>query len=156
MARSREVTHNIMAAVKSRDTRPEFMLRRALWARGYRYRVNAKSLPGKPDIVFSKARVVIFCDGDFWHGHNWAIRGLPSLEAELENYDDYWRSKITRNVQRDVSVTSQLELDSWLVLRFWSSTIRGSLDECIEEIAVALEKRLSGNREEIIPCNRPK
>ena len=70
------ITHKIMSAIKAKDTRPELELRKALWHEGLRYRVNYKDLPGKPDIVFTKWKVVVFCDGDFWHGHNWAIRGV--------------------------------------------------------------------------------
>jgi len=70
MARTPEITHKIMSAVKSKNTRPELAPRRALWSRGLRYKVNVKSLPGKPDIVFTRAKIVVFCDGDFWHGHN--------------------------------------------------------------------------------------
>lgn len=66
-----------------------------------RYRVNYKRLLGKPDIVFTKLKVVVFCDGDFWHGHNWAIRGQRSLQEELSGYSQYWRDKILRNIERD-------------------------------------------------------
>ena len=94
MSRTLEMTHKIMSAVKSKNTRPELALRHALWARGLRYRVNVKSLKGKPDVVFTRAKIVVFCDGDFWHGHNWAIRGLSSLEEELDKYTQFWRDKI--------------------------------------------------------------
>ena len=69
-----------MSAVKASDTEPELMLRKALWSRGLRYRKNYRSLPGKPDVVFIRAKIAVFCDGDYWHGHNWALRGLNSLE----------------------------------------------------------------------------
>ena len=73
MSRTLEMTHKIMSAVKSKNTRPELALRHALWARGLRYRVNVKSLKGKPDVVFTRAKIVVFCDGDFWHGHNLSL-----------------------------------------------------------------------------------
>ena len=76
--RDAQTTSKIMAAIPSKDTEPELLLRRALWKNKLRYRVNYKKLPGKPDIVFTKHHVAIFCDGDFWHGHNWAIRGIFS------------------------------------------------------------------------------
>ena len=75
-------THKIMASIPSKNTRPEIALRKALWHMNFRYRVNYKALPGKPDIVFTKQKLAIFCDGDFWHGHNWAVRGLSSLDEE--------------------------------------------------------------------------
>ena len=77
--RDPNITHKIMSAIKAKDTRPELILRKALWKRKHRYRVNYKKLPGKPDIAFTKYKVAVFCDGDFWHGHNWALRGLSSL-----------------------------------------------------------------------------
>ena len=97
--RDPKVTHKIMSSIPSKNTEPELMLRKALWKENLRYRVNYKKLPGKPDIVFTKCHVVVFCDGDFWHGHNWAIRGLSSLEEELSGYSEFWRSKILRNIQ---------------------------------------------------------
>jgi len=118
MPRTPEITYKIMSAVKSKNTKPEIKLRRELWSRGLRFRVNYKKLFGKPDIVFTKAKIVIFCDGDFWHGHNWAIRGLPSLNAELEKYNKYWSLKILTNIERDKKVTFKLEKDGWIVLRF--------------------------------------
>ena len=99
-----------MSAVKQKDTEPELMLRKAIWARGLRFRKNYKVLIGKPDIVFTKAKVVVFCDGDFWHGHNWALRGLPSLEAELATYSEFWKQKILRNIERDKEVTDMLAI----------------------------------------------
>ena len=99
MKRDPGVTHKIMSAIPSKGTRPEIMLRKALWCENLRYRVNYSALPGSPDIVFTKAKVVVFCDGDFWHGHNWAIRGKANLQEELEGYSEYWRKKILRNIE---------------------------------------------------------
>lgn len=130
MARTPEITHKIMSAVKSKNTRPELTLRRALWSRGLRYRINVKSLPGKPDVVFTRAKIVIFCDGDFWHGHNWAIRGLSSLETELERYTQFWRDKILSNVRRDKENTAFLEAGGWTVIRIWESDIKADVSKC--------------------------
>lgn len=124
MSRTLEMTHKIMSAVKSKNTRPELALRHALWARGLRYRVNVKSLKGKPDVVFTRAKIVVFCDGDFWHGHNWAIRGLSSLEEELDKYTQFWRDKILGNIQRDKEQTVHLENEGWNVIRIWESDIK--------------------------------
>lgn len=130
MPRTPEITHKIMSAVKSKNTRPELALRRAIWARGLRYRVNVKTLPGKPDVVFSKAKIAVFCDGDFWHGHNWAIRGLASLEEELERYSQFWKNKITGNIRRDDENTARLQADGWTVIRFWESDIKADVGRC--------------------------
>jgi DNA mismatch endonuclease (patch repair protein) len=123
-----------MSRVKSANTGPELKLRRALWARGLRYRVNVKSLPGKPDIVFTRAKIAVFCDGDFWHGHRWAIKGLGSLEKELQGYSPYWRAKIQRNVQRDLATSEELTRLNWRVLRFWASEIDANVQKCVDLI----------------------
>lgn len=130
MSRSPEITHKIMSAVRSKETRPEVALRRELWRRGLRYRKNVKRLPGKPDIVLSRARLAIFCDGDFWHGHNWAIRGYGSLEQELKRYSKAWADKILRNIQRDEMVNQALKSQGWQVLRIWESDIKKNVKHC--------------------------
>ena len=132
--RTPEITHKIMSAVKSKDTEPELMLRKALWHTGLRYRKNYKQLPGKPDVVFLRKKVAIFCDGDFWHGHNWAIRGLKSLDEELSGYSDFWRTKILKNIERDEKNNRLLMEMGWTVIRFWESEIRSKLDECVQRV----------------------
>lgn len=143
MSRAPEITHKIMAAVKSRDTRPELTLRRALWSKGLRYRVNVKTLPGKPDVVFTRAKIAVFCDGDFWHGHNWAIRGFGSLAEELKQYTPFWRDKILYNVKRDDENTAKLRADGWVVLRFWESDIKVNVAECAEVVEKTYRARVS-------------
>lgn len=133
--RTPEVTHKIMSSIKSKNTEPEMILRKALWAQGFRYRVNYKKLPGKPDVVFTRKKIAVFCDGDFWHGHNWALRGIPSLEDELATYSDFWREKILRNIARDKENTAKLEQDGWIVIRLWESEIRSNLDECVKRVS---------------------
>lgn len=130
MSRSSEVTHKIMSAVHSKETRPEVALRRELWRRGLRYRKNDKRLPGKPDIVLSRAKLAVFCDGDFWHGHNWAIRGYGSLEQELKRYSKPWADKILRNIHRDRVVNQTLRHLGWHVLRIWESDIKKDVKRC--------------------------
>lgn len=134
MARDEAVTHKIMSAIKSKDTEPEMIVRRALWKQGLRYRVNVKTLPGKPDIAFTKAKIAVFCDGDFWHGHNWAIRGLSSLDEELASYSDFWRQKIIGNIERDKRNTAILEESGWIVIRLWESDIRADINKCVSQI----------------------
>ena len=132
--RDPEITHKIMSSIRSKDTKPEMLIRRALWKKGMRYRVAVKELPGKPDIVFTKAKIAIFCDGDYWHGHNWALRGLSSLDEELTHYSEYWRNKIRKNVERDLENTKKLESSGWRVLRFWESEIKKDPEGCIKII----------------------
>ena len=130
MGRDPAITHKIMSAVKSKDTRPEIALRKALWHQGFRFRVNCKELPGKPDIVFTRAKVAVFCDGDYWHGHNWALRGLKNLDEELAGYSEFWANKIRRNIQRDEEVNQQLAEMGWTVVRIWESEINNDVISC--------------------------
>lgn len=136
--RTAEVTHKIMSAIPSKNTEPELMLRKALWKENLRYRVNYRKLPGKPDIVFTKYRVAVFCDGDYWHGHNWAIRGLSSLEEELAGYSEFWRNKIVGNIERDTKNNRSLRDMGWTVVRLWESDIRADINGCVQQIKTAL------------------
>jgi DNA mismatch endonuclease (patch repair protein) len=131
-----------MSAVKSKNTRPEIALRKALWTQGMRYRVNVKTLPGKPDIVFTRAKIVVFCDGDFWHGHNWVIRGLSSFEDELARYSQFWKDKINGNVERDIKNTARLEADGWIVIRIWESDIKNDVSKCADTIIKIYQTKL--------------
>lgn len=141
--RTPETTHKIMSSIKSKDTQPELMLRKALWQKNMRYRVNYKNLPGTPDIVFTKVKVVVFCDGDFWHGHNWVIRGMKSLEEELSSYSEFWKKKILRNIERDDEITKKLNEMGWKVIRIWESEIKKDVDKCVKEIeAVIFENKM--------------
>jgi DNA mismatch endonuclease (patch repair protein) len=108
-----------------------------------RYRVNVKSLPGKPDIVFTKAMIAVFCDGDYWHGHNWAIRGLPSLDDELERYSLYWKDKIRGNIRRDKENTELLESAGWQVIRLWESAIKADVEKCANVIANSYNQKVN-------------
>lgn len=107
-------------ASRKRDTKCEVVLRRCLWASGLRYRVDASDLPGRPDIAFSRARVAVFCDGDFWHGRNWNQR-----RAKLRGGSNpgYWIAKIERNMQRDDECTRTLTGLGWQVVRLWELDI---------------------------------
>lgn len=106
---------------KKADSRCEVTLRRALWATGCRYRKNVRDLPGRPDVVFVRAKVAVFCDGDFWHGKDWEVR-RQKLGRGTNSH--YWLAKIERNIERDRQNTELLEGMGWTVLRFWESQIR--------------------------------
>jgi DNA mismatch endonuclease (patch repair protein) len=125
---------------KKTDTRCERLLRQELWAAGYRYRKNVAELPGHPDVVFRKARLAIFVDGDFWHGRDWEVR---RQKLQAGSNPDYWLAKIQRNMERDRETTSRLEGLGWTVLRFWESDIRSSSREVVEKIGAALESTLT-------------
>lgn len=123
-----------MRKVRSTNTTPEMLLRRALWAKGLRYKVCETDLPGRPDVVLPSARLAVFIDGDLWHGHQWRLRGLSALEDQFRETKskDYWLHKIRRNMSRDCSATASLMSAGWTVLRFWESEIYKNLDACIE------------------------
>jgi DNA (cytosine-5)-methyltransferase 1 len=131
-----------MRKVHNRDTTPELALRRALWARGLRYRVNATDLPGKPDIVIPSARLAIFVDGDFWHGNQFRKRKLAALEEQFPETatKTYWLTKIRRNMTRDAARTSALLSQGWSVLRFWESRLRADLEGCVAMVTRVVEQ----------------
>ncbi len=120
------------------DTRCEVTLRRQLWRSGHRYRLHVTTLPGRPDIVFPKQRVVVFCDGDFWHG-----RDLNRRLAKLAhgNNPNYWTAKIAGNAERDRRVTRELEDAGWTVLRYWETDVLRRPKEIAREISRVLEDR---------------
>ena len=152
MARTPEKTHRIMSAIKSRGTRPELALRRELWHRNLRYRTNVRSLPGTPDIVFSRAKLAVFCDGDFWHGYNWTLRGYGSLEAELKRYTPSWAAKIRKNIRRDEIVNQRLLAMGWSILRIRESEIKRDIKQCgdlVEYTYRDLIRNMSQDREAI-------
>lgn len=120
---------------KKTDTGCELLLRRAIWALGFRYRKDVQALPGRPDIVFFKARVAVFCDGDFWHGRDWESRRQKLARG---TNPDYWIAKIEGNMERDRQNTLKLEEMGWTVLRFWESDIRSSHSKAAERIVAVL------------------
>ena len=123
--------HKNMKNIKSKDTKIEVMLCKALWHKGYRYRKNYKELPGKPDIVLTKYKIAIFCDGEFFHGRNWREQRKRVAKG---NNSEYWLRKISRNIDRDAEVERQLFQMGWTVLRFWGKDIKKNLDECVKAV----------------------
>ena len=104
-----------MQHIRSKDTSIEIVLRKKLWEKGYRYRKNLSNLPGKPDIVLTKYKIAVFCDGEFFHGKDWEIL-KPKLEKSKNS--DYWIRKISRNIERDDEVNKELLFQGWTVIRF--------------------------------------
>lgn len=120
-----------MQHIRSKDTSIEVKLRKTLWHKGYRYRKNDNSLPGKPDIVLTRYKVAIFCDSEFFHGKDWEVL-KPRLEKG--NNSEYWISKISRNRERDDEVNKRLLFEGWTVIRFWGKDIQKNIDECMKVI----------------------
>jgi len=123
-----------MAKIKAQDTKPELKLRKALWNLGFRYRKNVKKLPGTPDIVFRKAKLVVFVDGEFWHGFDWEQKKL-----KIKTNHDFWIPKIERNMQRDAENNTLLSEKGWKVMRFWEKEINSNLEGCINQVINYLE-----------------
>ena len=109
-----ELRSRTMRAVKSKDTKPEWIVRRMLHAAGYRYRLHVKDMPGKPDMVFPARRKAIFVHGCWWHGHDCARGARPPKTNQA-----YWSAKIARNVARDARHLAALRSDGWKVLTVW-------------------------------------
>jgi len=126
----------IMSKIRGKNTKPELAFRKALYAAGYRYRIDYKKLIGKPDIVLKKYKTIIFVDGEYWHGHNWAER-KPKVKTNRE----FWIAKIERNMQRDREVNQALDDLDYTVFRFWESEIKKDLETCLNEVITHLENQ---------------
>lgn len=125
-----------MKAVKYKDSAIEKILRIELWHRGMRYRKNVKEIFGKPDIVFKKKKIAVFCDSEFWHGYDW-----ENKNKEIKSRREFWIPKIERNIQRDKEVTKTLEEQGWVVLRFWGKEIKKETEKCVSEIEKIFKSR---------------
>ncbi|MCM1063779.1 MAG: very short patch repair endonuclease [Eubacterium sp.] len=138
-----EKSHKNMSRIKGKDTGIEVALRKALWAKGYRYRKNCRDLPGRPDIVLPKYRIAIFCDGEFFHGKDWEIL-KPRLAAGKN--PDYWIPKIERNIERDREKEQELFFADWTVIRFWGKDILKKTDECVRIIEECIfDQKMAGD-----------
>ena len=118
-----------MQHIRSKDTKIEIILRKALWTKGYRYRKNYNKLPGKPDIALTKYKIAIFCDSEFFHGKDWEI-----LKPRLQKGDngEFWVDKISKNITRDDEINKKLLYLGWTVIRFWGNDIKKHTDECLK------------------------
>ena len=128
---TKEQRHKNMSNIKNKDTGIEVKLRKALWKKGYRYRKNYKKLPGKPDIVLPKYKLVVFCDSEFFHGKDW-----EDLREQLKrgNNAEFWIKKISQNRVRDEEINKQLKFMGWTVIRFWGKDIKKDVEQCVKVI----------------------
>jgi len=122
-----------MSRIKGKDTGLEMRVRSALHRRGLRFRKHVKDLPGKPDVVFRKARVAVFVDGDFWHGYR-----FPSWEDKVSNF---WKKKINKNRERDAANHRKMRQMEWTVIRLWQHELEEDFDACIDRILEAVRGR---------------
>lgn len=134
----------MMSGIRGKNTKPEILIRKSLFARGWRYRLHDKRLPGKPDLVFPRLKAVIFIDGCFWHGHTCHLFRLPSSRVE------FWTAKIGRNRERDTEVRQRLHDLGWRYLTIWECALKGKtrlpLAEVIDHVVIWLESG-EGNAE---------
>ncbi len=147
-----EAASRAKRANRKKDTVHEILLRRALWRLGVRYRKHVSRLPGNPDLVFARARVVVFCDGDFWHGRDW-----DRLKAQLERRHNaaYWLAKIGGNRERDRQRAAQLEQEGWSVLRFWETELMKDASAAAAAISDAVRARLPANSRRAVASSLP-
>ena len=143
-----------MAAIRSKDTKPEMIVRRGLWKRGFRYRLNHKRLPGHPDLVLRKYRTCIFVNGCFWHGHRVSLTPNPSPKGEGSDYivssecckipktnREFWVAKIRRNKERDKEEQKRLANMGWHCITVWECELKPAKREStLESIAFTLNK----------------
>ena len=130
--------HKCMSRIRSKATKPEMAVRRWLWAHGYRYRLNVKSVPGKPDIVMRRYRTAIFVNGCFWHGHE----GCGKFVMPKSN-TGFWQTKITRNRERDRQNHDILLQNGWQVIVIWECQLSPKrIDNTMHHTALALNSNL--------------
>ena len=128
--------HRCMSRIRSKATKPEMAVRRWLWAHGYRYRLNVRSVPGKPDIVMRRYRTAIFVNGCFWHGHE----GCGKFRMPQSN-TGFWQAKITRNRERDRQNYDILLQNGWQVIVLWECKLaKPNIENTMQQTAVALNK----------------
>jgi DNA mismatch endonuclease (patch repair protein) len=118
-----------MSRIRGKSTSIEVALQKALWHRGVRYRKNYAKVPGSPDIAIVKHRIAVFCDGEFWHGRDWARK-----KDSFRSNRDFWVAKIERNMARDLLRNQELAQLGWHVLRFWESEIKSDAGACADAV----------------------
>jgi len=135
--RDPEVTSRIMSQIKSKGTKVELLLASALRKAKIKFRRHYP-LPGKPDFIVFGLKIAIFCDGDFWHGNNWRIRGMDNQAEDFNKLTPFWVKKITTNMARDKRVNLTLRKKGWKVLRFWESDIKRDPKKIIKKIEATM------------------
>jgi len=124
-----ETTSKVMSANKAKNTKPEFLLRKAIFKQGIRgYRLNLRDIPGRPDIAFLKKKKAIFVHGCFWHRCPYCNLPLPNSNT------DFWKKKFKNNVDRDKRTVQKLEAAGWEVLVIWECQINQYIDKCVKQV----------------------
>ena len=125
-----------MQAIKSKKTKIEELLAKALWSKGYRYRRNNNSVFGRPDFTFRKLKIAVFCDSEYFHGKDWEMQ-----KQRIKTNTDFWHKKIESNIARDKRVNEELFKNGWKVIRFWGQDIKKDTDICVKLVESAIEER---------------
>lgn len=142
---SPETRSRMMAGIRAKDTKPELFIRKALHAKGFRYRLHDRKLPGKPDISFPKYKAIILVNGCFWHGHDCHLFKWPSTRQE------FWRRKITRNRQKDEETPQALKEKGWRVAVIYECALKGRTRLDPDKIISTTEKWLrSGHGDHVV------
>lgn len=143
-----EQRHRCMAAIKGKDTKPEMIVRKYLFSRGLRFRIQVRELPGTPDIVLPKYKTAIFVDGCFWHGHE----GCRYFKMPKSNVG-YWEAKISRNIARDARNESELKALGWRVIRIWECDIKtvAARQQCLDKLYNTIVTPLHSYSQDIEP-----
>lgn len=118
----------MMAGIRSRDTRPELLVRKALHARGFRFSLRNSRLPGRPDLALTRYRIAIHVHGCFWHGHECRLFRWPRANRR------FWRAKIEGNQQRDHRVAAETRAAGWHIITIWECRLRGASPEKLERL----------------------
>lgn len=129
-----------MARIRAKNTKPELLLRSALWRRGLRYRVHHKVGNVRPDIVFTTKKVAVFIDGCQWHG-------CPEHYVFPRTNQEFWADKLKKNTERDISVTSDLKNAGWISMRFWEHQIVSSISDVVDTIIAVLSSGVATDSE---------
>jgi len=133
---SKEKRSKIMSNITGKETKPEILVRKYLFSKGFRYRKNVKKLPGKPDIVLSKYKTIIFINGCFWHGHTCKAGKLPDTNTQ------FWLTKINANIERDKKTIENLEEMGWRIIIIWQCDIKNKV-LCQERLKTLVDEILT-------------
>ena len=136
-----EQIHKNMAAIRGKNTKPELIVRKGLWSRGFRYRLNYRRLPGHPDLVLRKYRTCIFVNGCYWHGHNVELSTMESSTCcKIPNSNrEFWISKIRRNKERDKEIQRELAKMGWHCITVWECELKPlKREQTLDSIAFTL------------------
>ncbi len=137
---SRETRSKMMSRIRGKDTKPELLIRKGLFSKGYRYRLHDKRLPGKPDLIFPKYKAVIFVHGCFWHGHDCHLFRMP------QDNRGFWENKITTNKAKDEDSVTLLKYKDWRILTIWECALKGKTRLPLDSVINSADSWLKSNK----------